>query len=175
MKPKSISGSARLFVPASLVLLCGLGLGASGTMSGPELATAPVTQDDKPKAEKTKLALAMKKIGGAQRSLRKQLRAMEDEATPEAFDAAMAIARDVQLAVLTAKNEAPKQTAAVPEDKRRAFVAGYKRSMKDFLAAWLDLEIALYERKLDAAQAAFDAMSKLKRPGHMSYKKKRDW
>lgn len=138
------------------------------------LVSGGATQDGK-KKEKTPLAKQMQVIGRAQRVLRKQMKELAENPSPEAFDAAVVECQKAQLACLVAKNEDPAQTPSVPKDKRRKFVADYRRAMKGFVGAWIDLEVALYERNYDAAQKAFKLVGAQKRPGHTSFKKSRDW
>lgn len=121
----------------------------------------------------TPVGVHMEAIGKAQKGIRAQLKVLAEAKSDAAFDAALALAQDAQKHALQAKNEDPVKLAEIPEGERRAFVADYRRAMKNFIAGWIDLEIALYERDLAAAEAAFKAVGKMKSGGHKSFKKKR--
>ncbi len=129
-------------------------------------------QDGEQGDENPTLGRHMKAIGRLQKGLSKGLGELGADSDAAAFDELIGMAREGQMHVLSAKNHDPKKMSTLDEDKRAKFAVDYRRAMKDFLNGWLDLELALLERNVEAAQKAMKAVGGQKKGGHDAFKGK---
>jgi soluble cytochrome b562 len=82
-------------------------------------------------------------------------------------DAALDHVAKMQASILTAKTEKPHSAEKVAEGERGAFLAEYRKTLVQALAATCKLETALLDGKYDAANAVVkDELAPLKKSGH---------
>ncbi len=118
--------------------------------------------------EHTPLEDQMEIIGKAFRSLRREVR---DPAKNES--AAELVAKMLQAASKSTEYE-PKWTADQPADEQAAFVAGYRKEMKKFVAMLEELHAALKAGDNDRANELVADLRSQQRSSHREYKKPDD-
>ncbi|MCA8968289.1 MAG: hypothetical protein KDC95_00845 [Planctomycetes bacterium] len=116
----------------------------------------------------------MKAIGRAQKGIGGVLKTLGADSDASDYARAIDLTREAQMHVLAAKNDDPAKMAKMPEGDRMKFAIEYRKAMKGFLNGWLDLEIALMEHDVDAAQKAFKAVGGMKKQGHDAFKAKKE-
>lgn len=129
------------------------------------MLTPTVRAQDK-HGDETELEQAMDKMNQAFRKLRRQI----GDATKNAES--LQLVATLKASAEKSVNLIPKMAADQPADKRDAFVAGYKKKMKEFVAALAPLEEALKAGKNDAAKDLVAKLGAMQKEGHTDYKKK---
>lgn len=112
-----------------------------------------------------KIGQAMQTLQAGQQKIGKALE-KKDMAT------VLAQTLEMQKAVQEAKLETPATAGQVKEpDKKKEFIAGFRKEMIELQHALLDLELAAVEDKADDAKKVFDERLKaIKKEGHGKYK-----
>lgn len=67
------------------------------------------------------------------------------------------------------KNLTPSKAKDVPEGKRQAFVAEYRKEIEALSAELAKIEAALQADKFDKAASLFDGLKQIKREGHEKF------
>lgn len=112
-----------------------------------------------------KLDAAMQTLQSGQQKIGRALDKKE-------FEIVLAQVVEMERAILDAKLEKPHTADAVKEaDKKKEFLAGYRKQLIELQKALLDLEIAALDGKLDEAKKVFEERIKaVKKAGHDKYK-----
>ena len=129
---------------------------------GPVIARA---EGAKPKQEETELGKSMDKMGKAWRKLRKQA------ADPAQNADSLALLATIQAAAKDNMKYTPDLARDIPADKRDKFIAGYREKMKDVIADFAQVEVAL---KAGDNKTVVDLLAKiasLQKEGHKEYKR----
>ncbi|MBI5362939.1 MAG: hypothetical protein HZA53_07145 [Planctomycetes bacterium] len=129
-------------------------------------ALAPrATANDPTWAGGGKLGTAMQTLQAGQQKIGKALDKKD-------FATVLAQTLEMEKAVQEAKLDTPPTAGAVKEpDKKKEFVAGFRKQMIELQKALLDLEAAAVGENVDEAKKVFDERLKsIKKDGHGKYK-----
>ncbi|MCB9883594.1 MAG: hypothetical protein H6834_17535 [Planctomycetes bacterium] len=131
-------------------------------------------EQDEDEDDESSVGQHMKAIGRVQKGLGGLLKSLTAKSSDEDYARGIDLAREAQMHVLAAKNDDPSKMAKLPEKDRMKFAVEYRKAMKGFLNGWLDLEIALMEHDVSAAQKAFKSVGAMKKDGHDAFKGKKE-
>lgn len=128
------------------------------------LVVAPTIHADEPETE---LGAKMEKMGGAFRTLRRQI---SDPSKNQDSLAKVAVIREN--AVASMKLE-PAKKAELPTAQQKKFVADYQAKMKEFIGLTDQVAAALKANKNDEAARLVGVMADQQKKGHGDFQKKK--
>jgi hypothetical protein len=116
-------------------------------------------------ADDTPLGKAMEQINDGYKALRKAARAKEFT------DESVKIVNTMAQASIAAMIEVPPMIKDVPAAQQEKFLLDYKKSMKEFTIALMDIQLALAEKQNDKAAEMIDKLAAHKKDGHEKFTK----
>ena len=122
-------------------------------------------KQEKPKHDETELEKSMQTLGKAWRKLRKQA----DK--PELNANSLELMATIQEAAKKNLTLTPDLARDQPADKREQFIAGYQKGIKEMIAAFDQLEVALKANDNKAAVEIIAKIGAMQKEGHKAYKR----
>lgn len=112
------------------------------------------------------------KLGNTMETLQSSQQKLGKALDKKDFATVLAQTLEMEKAVQEAKLETPPTAGAVKEpDKKKAFVAGFRKQMIELQKALLDLEAAAVDENAEEAKKVFEERIKqVKKDGHAKYK-----
>lgn len=89
-------------------------------------------------------------------------------------DKYVAMADQLRAASVAAKEYEPGKTSEIPQDKRAAFLAGYRQSMDDLIALIDQLKTKLAAADWDGARDQIKLVNQAQRDGHKEFRSEHD-
>jgi soluble cytochrome b562 len=122
---------------------------------------APVVRGDDD--DDSPVAKEMKKINDGYKALRRSARSgtYDDDSLTEIVK--------MQQAAITAKMLEPPMLKKIPADKKKAFLAGYHKTMAKLIIQMAQIEIALIDGKTEDATKGIENLALIKKEGHDNY------
>jgi soluble cytochrome b562 len=143
---------------ASFSLLCG-----AAVLARADRHEAPTASTDE--VLEGSIDSHMQALNGSMRKLKKSI------GDAKTNDESLALLTKMQLAALNCKDIKPRPGKDVPEDKKAAYVFGFRKHMGKLLQALVDTEMLVIEGKNADALKSLDNLESLKSAGHNDYKK----